>query len=237
MSILVTIAARGGSKGVPSKNIRTLAGLPLIAHTIAQARAWGRATHIVVTTDSKEIAECALRFGAEVPFMRPAEYATDTASKFPALRHALVEMERLKGVHYEAVVDLDPTAPVRKRHDLDACLEIFQREKLRTLFSVVTAHKNPYFNLVEVDGSKVPFLSKGTPGAVLSRQQAPAVYAINGGIYVFSRAHLLSGAETSLTDHSRIYVMDDFAGVDIDREIDFKFLEFLIEQQLWDPRL
>lgn len=237
MNVLVTIAARGGSKGVPNKNIRSLSGRPLIAHTIAQAHAWGRGTHIVVTTDSPQIAQCARECGAEAPFLRPAEFATDSSSKFPALRHALMEMERLKGIRYEAVVDLDPTSPVRKRADLDTCLDRFQRENLQTLFSATVAHKNPYFNLVELNERGVPVLSKGMPGTVLSRQQAPKVYSINGSIYVFSRDHLLSGPETSLTAQSAIHVMDDLAGVDIDREVDFRFLEFLISERLWNPSL
>src|SRR3989338_9811887 len=116
-NILLTIAARGGSKGVKNKNIRFLAGMPLIAHTILQAKQWGKAAKIICSTDSKEIAEVARSYGALVPFTRPAELAQDTSGKIDCLRHALKTMEQMDQTKYDVLVDLDATAPLRKISD------------------------------------------------------------------------------------------------------------------------
>jgi len=144
--ILVVIGARAGSKGVKGKNIKPLNGKPLIAYTIEKALAWTKADRVVVSTESEEIAAVAKKIGAQVPFMRPAEMSTDTAAKGPALRHALKSCEKIDSVKYSLVVDLDVTAPIRTTEDLDNCLKIFNEHKPQTLFSVVVAHKNPYFN-------------------------------------------------------------------------------------------
>jgi CMP-N-acetylneuraminic acid synthetase len=229
MSILLTIAARGGSKGVKNKNIRPLLGKPLIAYTIAQAQAWGKAEHVVVSTDSPAIAAVARSFGAEVPFMRPPKLATDSAPKLPVLRHALMECERIYGGTFEIVVDLDPTSPVRSTHDLDRCLALFREREPKTLFSVVPAHKNPYFNMVEDAGDGYVALSKTPPPGVHTRQGAPAVYAMNASIYFYDREFLLDPAHLSvITDRSIVHVMDALSSYDIDREIDFDFLGFLV---------
>jgi CMP-N-acetylneuraminic acid synthetase len=230
--LLVVICARGGSKGVKAKNIRPLAGAPLMAYTIRQALEWGRAKHVVVSTDSEEIAGIARQYGAEVPFMRPAELATDTASKVLAIKHALTACEKLFGERYPIVVDLDVTAPVRCGKDLDQCLALFEKSRPKTLFSVVQAHKNPYFNLVEpVEGNGRVQVSKNIGRYVMRRQDAPPVYAMNASIYFYDRGYLLETENPSpLTDDSQVYVMDDSAGVDVDREIDFKFLEFLLKE-------
>ena len=119
MNILVTIAGRGGSKGVPDKNIRPLAGKPLIAHSIEQAKKWGRAKHIVVSSDSQKIIEVAKKYGALAPFVRPNELAGDTADKLSVIRHALEESEKKYETKYDLVVDMDITAPLRKKNDLE----------------------------------------------------------------------------------------------------------------------
>ena len=126
MKILLTICARKGSKGVKNKNIRFLLGKPLIAYSIDQALNWGRASHVVVSTDSKEIAEIAKSFGAEVPFIRPANLAQDRSPKLPVLRHALLECERIFQQKYDIIVDLDPTSPLRTSNDIEGCYSIFR---------------------------------------------------------------------------------------------------------------
>jgi CMP-N-acetylneuraminic acid synthetase len=232
MNILLTIAARGGSKGVRNKNIRHLKGKPLIAYTIEQALKWGKASRVVVSTDSVRIAEIAKEYGAEVPFMRPRELATDSAPKVPVLRHALRKSENLFQESFEIVVDLDPTAPVRNTEDLDACLATFLHSQPKTLFSVVVAHKNPYFNMVEErpDGF-VQLCKQQLSGGVHTRQSAPAVYEMNASIYFYQRDFLLHGESDSvITDRSAVYVMDEKSSYDIDREIDLVFLEFLLER-------
>lgn len=231
MKILVTIGVRGGSKGVKGKNIRPLLGKPLIAYTIDQAKAWGKADRVVVTTDSPEIAAIARDCGAEVPFMRPAELATDHAGKLPVIRHALVECERIFKTTYDVVVDLDATSPLRKAHDLDRCLELFESRKATTLFSAVRAHKNPYFNMVEVDSTGNAVLCKTLPNGVQRRQDAPDVYAMNASIYFYRRAFLLDGkSETPFSDRSVVYEMDELSAFDIDREVDFKVIELFLKE-------
>ena len=231
MTILLTIAARGGSKGVKNKNIRPLCGKPLIAFSIEQAKQWGKANHIIVTTDSEEIAGVARSFGAEVPFLRPSELATDFAGKVPALRHALVEMERLTGKNFDIIVDLDPTAPLRAPCDIEKCLQLFLDKKPKTLFSVVPAHKSPYFNMIEFSANGFAELSKSHSAPILRRQDAPSVYAMNASIYFYSRDYLINPENISaISDESICYVMSEMAAVDIDREVDFKFVEFLVRE-------
>ncbi|OGQ23301.1 MAG: hypothetical protein A3I05_05010 [Deltaproteobacteria bacterium RIFCSPLOWO2_02_FULL_44_10] len=229
MNILVTIAARGGSKGVPGKNIRPLCGKPLIAHTIEQAKRWGRASHSVVSTDSDKIASVARDYGALVPFMRPAEMATDTADKFSVLRHATKTSEEIFQTTYDIIVDLDVTSPFRTVQDLENCLDIFTQKRPQALFSVVRAHKSPYFNMVEVDERGFASLSKRLATNIHRRQDAPVVYAMNASIYFYDRDFLIDPQSMSpISDRSVIYEMEEISSFDIDREIDFHYAEFLV---------
>lgn len=236
--ILCTICARGGSKGVKDKNIRLLCAKPLIAYTIEQALEWGKAEHVVVSTDSKRLAQAAAVCGAEVPFMRPARLATDTAPKLESLRHALVESEKKFGHEFDIVVDLDATSPFRKISDLDRCLEMFLKFGPRTLFSVVPARKNPYFNMVEINKKGFAALCKKTRYSVTRRQEAPAVFEMNASIYFYSREFLLNKRHQSpISNRSMAYVMDEVSSYDIDKELDFKFAEFLIRGGVWNGPL
>lgn len=234
MHILVTICARGGSKGVRNKNIRPLLGKPLIAYTIEQASRWGRASDIVVSTDSEEIARVAGDYGAKVPFMRPKELATDESPKLPSIRHALISCEAIFQKSYSVVVDLDPTAPIRKMSDFENCYMQFVEKKPSTLFSVVRAHKNPYFNMVELDSLGHVRLCKNLPDGVNRRQDAPIVYDMNSSIYFYQREYLLDESNRMpYSDHNSIAcVMDDLSAYDVDREVDFKFIEFLVKEGL-----
>lgn len=233
MKILVTIAARGGSKGVKNKNIRELCGKPLIAYTIEQALKWGKASKVLVSTDSPEIAETARRFGAEAPFLRPPELSTDTAPKVPVIRHAWREAEKLYGETYDFVVDLDATAPLRRITDIETALKTAMKKRSSTLFSVVPAHKNPYFNMVELARDGCARLCKKPGESVKRRQDAPKVYDLNASIYVYSREFLQGDSPTVFTDRSAVHVMDEMSGTDIDKEVDFKFVEFIIKERLW----
>ena len=232
-NILVVICARGGSKGIKGKNIRHLLGRPLIFYTIRQALKWGRAHRVVVSTDSPKIAQIAKKHGAKVPFMRPRQISLDSTPKGCAIRHALIECEKLYGVQYDIVVDLDVTSPVRTPKDLDNCLKIFQRFRPKTLFSVVKSHKNPYFNMVEKARNGNVGLSKRLAKRPIRRQDVPAVYAMNASIYFYDRNHILASQSPSpFSEDTRTYVMEDVSSVDIDREIDFKFIEFLAKKRM-----
>ena len=232
-NILCTICARGGSKGVKDKNIRLLSGKPLIAYTIAQALKWNKA-RVVVSTDSKKIANVAKRYGAEIPFMRPKKLAIDDVPKLFSVRHALVESEKYFSEKYDIIVDLDATSPIRKMKDLDNCLKIFKEKRPKTLFSVVKARRNPYFNMVEKKEDGFVKLCKGLSGAVTARQKAPGVYSMNASIYFYTREFLLNPKHTMpFSDKTAIYVMDELSAYDIDTKIDFNFIEFLFKEGIW----
>lgn len=228
-NLLITICARGGSKGVKGKNIRKLAGFPLIYYTIKQTKEWGKGNHIVVSTDSSEIAEIAKKYGAEVPFMRPKKFASDKSPKTDAIRHALLESEKIFKKRFDYVMDLDITAPVRKTEDLENVLKLFLKKKPKTLFSVVRARRNPYFNMVEEDNKGRVHLSK--KGNFVRRQDTPKVYDMNASIYIYRRDYLLDEKNTSpISDGSVVYVMDEISRTDIDHEVDFKYIEFLVKE-------
>lgn len=233
-NILCIICARGGSKGIKGKNIRPLLGKPLMAYTIEQALRWGRARHVVVSTDSGRIAKVAKKYKAEVPFNRPKELATDNAPKLLSIRHALIESEKFFKEKYDIIVDLDVTAPIRKIKDLDNCLKIFIKKKPKVLFSVVKARRNPYFNMVEREKDSFVKLCKKLPARVIRRQVAPEVFNMNASIYFYRRDFLLDQRHiTPFSDKTAIYIMNELSAYDIDSEIDFKFNEFLLKEGIY----
>ena len=230
MGPLITICARGGSQGVKKKNIRPLIGKPLIAHTIDCALVWGQAGRIVVSTDSEEIAEVARERGVEVPFMRPPDLARGEVPKMAVVRHALHEVEARTGDHYEVVIDLDATAPLRHVSDVENAYRLFMERKPLTVFSVVNARKNPYYNVVEPDANGYVHLSKSIDTAVTARQMAPIVYDMNASIHIYSREYLLEEANWHVcSERSLPYVMDDLTAVDIDTEADLMYVEYLLK--------
>jgi len=230
-NILIVIAARGGSKGVKDKNIRKLAGKPLIAYTVEQAISWGKADRIVCSTDSETIAKQAMRHGADVFFLRPRHLSGDSSPKLDTIKHALIMSERQYNKTFDIIVDLDVTSIMRTSQDLDNCLRIFQKRRLKTLFSVTKSRKNPYFNIVELRKDKTACICKTAEKMLFSRQLAPITYDMNASILFCSRDYLLSGnGLMSVSDNSGVYVMDEISAVDIDTELDFKFVEFLIKK-------
>lgn len=227
---LGTICARGGSRGVPGKNIRELGGHPLIAYSIAVARRCPFIDRVIVSTDSEEIAGVARRYGAEVPFLRPAELASHTAGKVPAIQHAVREVEGERGAPVDLIVDLDPTAPLRTTADVRACWDLVQTPLTEVVFTVTLADKNPYFNMVEVvDG--YARLSKRVDPPIVRRQDAPKVYAMNASIYAYRRDHLMNVGRV-VAPRSRIVEMPPERSRDIDGPLDFSFLEFLVRERI-----
>jgi len=226
---VITICARGGSKGVKGKNIRELKGHPLIAYTISVAKRIVNVDDIVVSTDSPDIAAVAKKYGVNVPFLRPAELAMDDTPKMLAIRHAVSEIEKLNNKKYSFVVDLDVTAPIRTVNDVVTAFNILQEDKQAdVVYSVSPARKNPYFNMVELDENGYAHLSKEGL-KVFARQKAPKVYEMNASIYVYRRPvidRVLSATDPSLKQ--KIYVMDEIGAIDIDTEVDWSFVEFLV---------
>ena len=153
---------RGGSKGVSCKNLRNLHGKPLMAYTIEQALQSALFEHVVVSTDSVEIAETAKKFGAEAWFLRPAELATDEAPKLPAIRHAFLEAEKYYVRQFDVLIDLDATSPLRLVEDITGAYQQFVEENANILITASPCRKNPYFNMVEIADGQVRKV-KGLP--------------------------------------------------------------------------
>jgi CMP-N,N'-diacetyllegionaminic acid synthase len=234
LNILITICARGGSKGVKNKNIRELAGKPLIAHTIAVAKKWGKAKRIVCSTDSERIAEIAKNHGADVPFIRPISLATDTSGKIPVIRHCTKFCEDIFNEKYDLIVDLDVTNPIRTIMDLDNCLTIFNDKNPDVLLSVVESRKNPYFNMLELNKNGFANICKKPDTHILRRQDTPSIYDANASIYFYNPKFLFNENNNSVfsTEKIAIYVMDNISAFDIDSELDFKIIEFLINERV-----
>lgn len=231
-NILLTICARGGSKGVKGKNIKKLSGHPLIYYTIKQALKWGKAKRVIVTTDSNEIAAIAKKFGAEVPFKRPAKLATDTVGTLPVLHHSLKTCEEIYKQKFDIVVDLPVTAPIRTKKDLDNALKLFKKKNPKTLISVTDANRNPYFNMLEETKDGKVWYSKPNPNFI-RRQDAPKVFDMNNSIYIYDGNYLRDEKNTkAISDNTVAYLMDPISAVDIDTETDFIILETLVKRKI-----
>lgn len=226
LKILCTVCARGGSKGVKNKNIKELCGKPLIAYTIEQAKESGIFERIVVSTDSDEIASIASLYGGEVFFKRPAELATDSAPKVPVIRHALLESERHFNTKFDIVLDLDPTSPLRSVADIENALEQFLKDDNDNLITAMPSRRSPYFNLVEKINGKI-MTAKSLETPVARRQDAPKCYDMNASIYIWKRDILLQNDRIFL-ENTGLYVMPEERSIDIDSELDFNFVSFMM---------
>jgi len=227
MKVLCTICARAGSKGVPSKNVRSIAGKPLIVHTIEQALACSFITKTIVSTDGEAIAKVAREAGAEVPFLRPKELATDDASKEAVLKHAVRFLQE-RGEKYDFVIDLDPTSPLRWVSDIEAAFHQFLESDANNLYSVTPARRNPYFNMIELDERGRSRLCKTPPKDIANRQNAPCVFEMNASIYIYRTEFLLKEPMTLHSDNTIVYIMPTERSVDIDTPLDFKIVELLL---------
>ena len=230
--ILGVIPARGGSKGLPGKNLRELGGVPLIVHTIRAARGSALLSDFIVSTDDPAIAEVARAHGAGVPFLRPADLATAEVPVWPAVRHAAEQWERQAARRAEAVVMLQPTSPLRTAQDIDACIERFMELKAKMCVSVFIPRDSPYFNMVEMDADSAPFVRPCSPRMLNTsrRQEAPRVYALNGAVYVIERAALDHLENQFRLERLAICEMPWERSVDIDSLEDFALAEWLLSR-------
>ncbi len=229
MEVLVTICARGGSKGVPRKNVREVGGKPLIAHAIEDAKSWKRDCDIIISSDDKEIRETGEKYGAEVLFERPEELATDESGKLPAIKHALKETEKAKSKEYDIVIDLDSTAPLRKPKDIERAFQKLTDTDAQNVYSVYESDKNPYFNMVELEEDGYAHLSKNLSDKFLRRQDTPKVYGMNAAVYVYEKDFLQS-TDSIHGERTKIIEMPEERSVDIDTPKDLKFAKFLMEE-------
>ncbi len=228
---ICTILARGGSKGLPGKNLRQLGGISLIGHAIEQARASKMFGAIAVSSDSMEILEAARRCGAENLVERPAAMATDDSSKLPAIQHCVLETERRLGLDFEIIVDLGVTAPLRLSSDIVEAV-LFQEQKgVSLVVSATESHDTPYFNIVERDAADHVQLSKKLQDNIQRRQDGPKCFKLNGAIYVWRRDALMQDPRVFYPD-TMIYEMPPERSVDIDTPFDFEFAEFLLSRRV-----
>lgn len=231
METLGIIQARGGSKGVPGKNIRSFAGKPLIAWTIEEALKATRLTRVVVSTDDEEIARIAKEYGAEVPFMRPAELASDSAKSIGLLQHALLWLKEQESYEPDAVVQLKPTNPLRKAQTIDACVEAFSKdESLDSLITVTKASHHPLKTWKFVDDLLVPFVPEDVYGikesAKAPRQSLPEAYANNSAVHVIRPRTILEKG-SSVGTRVGGFVLGREESMNIDDLLDFEIAEFL----------
>lgn len=231
MKRLCTICARGGSKGVPNKNIRYLLGKPLIAHSILQAQHTELFDQIAVSSDSPEILDIAASYGISQLVMRPAVLANDDAAKIPAIQHCTSMIEERIGYSFETVVDLDVTAPLREIQDIAGAVALLEESDARNVVSGNLSRRSPYFNMVEHVQSGAVQLVKPLDSPFIRRQDAPVTYDLNASIYVWQRDWLLS-TPTLFNERTLLYVMPAERSIDIDTELDFHFVEYMFQLQL-----
>jgi len=236
MPILCLVAARGGSQGVPGKNVRPLLGKPVIAWSIENALRAPEIDRVFVSTDSVEIAEAARAAGAFVPFERPSELARPDTGKFQVWQHALAECENRFGAHFELFVDIDCTNPLLEPSDISAAIRQFRDLRQRgvavdAVFTVARARHNPYFNLVEPNERGALKMSKSSGPRVLARQNAPVVYEHVAGVYVLDPEYLRRATHL-LDGHAEGYEVPSEKAVDIDTEVDFLLVELLLKRRM-----
>lgn len=221
-TVLAIIPARGGSKGVLRKNIRLVAGKPLIAWTIDEAKKSKYIDRLILTSEDNEIIRIAEEYGCEAPFIRPIELAQDDTPGIEPVIHAIKLMPS-----YDYVVLLQPTSPLRTQVDIDKCLELCLSKHANACVSVTVPDKSPYWMFtVNTDGMMKPFQGE-TKCLISRRQELPVVYALNGAIYVSEMATLLRN-KTFITKETLAYEMSKYSSVDIDTETDLLIVEALL---------
>ena len=227
MSKIAFIFARSGSKGLPGKNTRILGGIPLIAHSIKQAKEVKRIDRVIVSTDSAKIKEIAVDHGAEVPFMRPKELASDTASELDAWRHAIKELERMDGACPEIIISLPATSPLRIPSDIDRALDRYNEGDVDVVIGVTPAHRNPYFNMVNFDNNGHVHIVGNQVGGVERRQDAPEVFDITTVVYVANAKYILNCTSLFAGSVGAIQIPQE-RSIDIDTPYDFEVAKFMM---------
>ncbi|WP_029688939.1 acylneuraminate cytidylyltransferase family protein [Thermoanaerobacter sp. A7A] len=226
-TILALIPARGGSKGVPRKNIKLLLDKPLIAYTIEAALQVDFIDKVIVSTDDLEIAQISREYGAEVPFLRPYELATDEAKSIDVILHAMDWMEKEHGA-FNLILLLQPTSPFRNSEDIKTALDIFFEKNAKAVVSVCEAEHSPlWMNTLNDDLNMKDFIRKNILNK--NRQELGKYYRINGAIYIAEWDYLRQN-KTFFGDKTYAYIMPKERSIDIDTEMDFKFAEFLINR-------
>lgn len=223
------IAARGGSKGVLRKNVRLLAGKPLIAYAIESSVNSNIFSHVIVSTEDEEIATISKKFGAEVPFLRPKKLATDSAAMADVLVHGLKELCEL-GYNFDTFVSRDCTVPFIRTKDIVGSIRLLNQKHCNAVFGVYRQHLNPYFNMMELDSNGFLKLVKNKGRRPDSRQDAPIVYQLNG-LFVYNVKKFLE-YKKPLLPKSLPFEIPAETGLMIDTEFEFKLAELIIEKKI-----
>mgnify|MGYP001616656856 CR=1 FL=1 len=230
--ILGAIFARGGSKGVPRKNIHPLGGKPLIAHAIATAKQVPLLQRIIVSTDDDAIASVARQYGAEVPFMRPADLAADHSPEILAWKHAIETIERQTGRAVDVMVSVPTTSPLRSPEDITRCVELLLSTDADIVVTVTDAHRSPFFNMVTIDAEQnaaIVIPSRGS--AVTRRQDAPKVYDMTTVAYAARGAYVKATDAVMAGKVKAVHIPWERA-IDIDTPMDFVLAEAILQHDV-----
>lgn len=231
LSVLCVIPARGGSKGIPKKNLKPLAGIPLIAHSILCAKMIKVLKRIIVSTDDEKIAKVALNYGALVPFIRPPELARDDTPMMPVLKHALKECEKIYGERYDLLLLLDPTSPGRYPQDITKAIKILKdNPECDSVIGVSEPDFNPYWHCVILKNGFMKPLIKGA-SKYTRRQDVPEVYRINASLYLFRRKFLLSNKSLKWIEKGKNMIIEipEKRAIHIDDMEDLEKVRILVE--------
>lgn len=226
---LCSICARGGSKGVPGKNLRPLAGIPLLSRAIGQAKQVALFEAVAVSSDSEEILSLAREGGADFAIERPAELASDEASKLPVIQHLAESVEEQSGASFDTLVDIDVTAPLRALEDIRGAVDLMETRGVSNVITGAPARKSPYFNLVEARADGTVSLSKPPDERIVRRQDSPKCYDMNAAVYVWRHDIFMAEPSVFYPD-TLLYEMPEERSYDIDTETDFEFVEFLLSR-------
>jgi CMP-N-acetylneuraminic acid synthetase len=231
MGMTAFIFARGGSKGLPGKNIKSLAGKPLIGWAISQALAVERISRVVVSTDDVDIARVARECGAQVPFLRPDALANDTAPELDAWCHALESLRDLEGVLPDPFISVPATSPLRLPQDIAACLDLYSEGRSDLVLAVTQAHRNPWFNMVRRRDDGTSVLVNNPEGSVVRRQDAPRVHDVTTVAYIADPRFVLKHCGLFAGRVGAVEVPVE-RSIDIDTRLDFEIAEFLMNKRL-----
>lgn len=230
MNIVALICARGGSKGLPNKNIKILGGKPLIVRAINQVKKIKEINNIIVSTDSKKIANIAFKAGAEVPFMRPKKLAKDNSSEWLVWRHALYSLKKLNGNYPDIIIILPVTSPMRSIKDIKNCLIKYKNSKADIIITVTNSHRNPYFNMVKINKEGLASRVVKPKKKIIRRQDSPKVYDMTTVAYVTNPKFILE--KEGIFDGKVGYVhIPTERALDIDTKFDFRIAELLLSNE------
>jgi len=222
-TILAVIPARGGSKGIPKKNISPVLGKPLIYWTIEEAKKSKHIDRLILSSDDRETMDIASKYGCEVPFVRPKELSDDYASGIDAVLHAVDSI----GQHYDYVLFLQPTSPLRTTEDIDKCIEMCISEEAPACVSVTVVDKSPYWMFFLDKSSLLDTPVISNEGLKRRRQDVNQAYILNGALY-FARTDWLKEKKVFVTEETLAYTMPKERSIDIDTELDLKILEMMV---------